>query len=433
MAETNTKSSWLNRTVLGVGLTSLFSDWSHETATAVLPAFLALIGAGPAWLGVIEGVADGLSSFTKLAAGHFTDRLKTRKPLAVFGYAVTAFATASFGLATAAFEVMLGRTLAWFGRGVRSPAKKALLAADVPPGAYGRAFGFERLMDTCGAIAGPLTALWLLEQTRQSYRQVFLWTLVPGLTAVVVFWLFVRERPVEARPRAIIHCRIEIAASSLSAIFSGGRSIRRGRFFAHDVDSVCVARAGAGARSGSRGEHRGWAVYVAQRVLCRLGVCERMDQRSCARAEICFGGGIWACVGDGDAFVHEYAIARVARRDRCACWTLRWDRGSAGRFGRGGIGGEGSAWDGVWDAGGGECGRRFFVERARRIFVERVFGAGGVWHVGGFIFGWYGNGFAAATLNDCAGTACRADTILQFPSSTRRNLAVYALSSPSNI
>src|SRR6185312_9294186 len=183
MAETKTKTSWLNRTVLGIGLTSLFSDWSHETATAVLPAFLALIGAGPAWLGVIEGVADGLSSFTKLAAGHFTDRLKTRKPLAVLGYAVTAFATASFGLATAASEVMLGRTLAWFGRGVRSPAKKALLAADVPPGAYGRAFGFERLMDTCGAIAGPLTALWLLEKTQHSYRQVFLWTLVPGVEA----------------------------------------------------------------------------------------------------------------------------------------------------------------------------------------------------------------------------------------------------------
>src|ERR1700748_2223043 len=170
MTETNAKSSWLNRTVLGVGLTSLFSDWSHETATAVLPAFLALIGAGPAWLGVIEGVADGLSSFTKLAAGHFTDRLKTRKPLAVVGYAVTAVATASFGPATAASGVMIGRTLAWFGRGVRSPAKKALLAADVPPGAYGRAFGFERLMDTVGAIAGLLTALWLLGKTPHSYR-----------------------------------------------------------------------------------------------------------------------------------------------------------------------------------------------------------------------------------------------------------------------
>jgi MFS family permease len=193
--------SWLNRTVLGVGLTSLFSDWSHETATAVLPSFLAAIGAGPAWLGAIEGIADGLSSFAKLAAGHYTDRLKRRKPLAVFGYAFTALATASFAFATHAYHVLFGRALAWLGRGVRSPAKKALLAADTPAGAYGRAFGLERLMDTVGAIAGPLTALWLLEVTNHSYRKVFLWTLVPGLVAVAAFWLLVRERPIETREK----------------------------------------------------------------------------------------------------------------------------------------------------------------------------------------------------------------------------------------
>jgi hypothetical protein len=192
---------WLNRTVLGVGLTSLFSDWSHETATAVLPAFLAIIGAGPGWLGVIEGVADGLSSFAKLAAGHFTDRLKHRKPLALFGYAFTALATSSFAFATHAVHVLLGRAAAWLGRGVRSPARKALLAAAVPSSAYGRAFGLERLMDTLGAIAGPLTALWLLKTTHHNYRAVFLWTLVPGMTAVASFWLLVRERPFEPKPK----------------------------------------------------------------------------------------------------------------------------------------------------------------------------------------------------------------------------------------
>src|SRR5690242_502982 len=195
------KQSWLNRTVLGVGLTSLFSDWSHETATAVLPAFLATIGAGPAWLGAIEGVADGLSSFAKLVAGHYTDRLKSRKPLAVFGYAFTALCTASFGFATHAYHVLLGRAGAWLGRGVRSPARKALLAADVPPHAYGRAFGLERLMDTLGAIFGPLTALWLLEVTNHSYHKVFFWTLLPGLIAVACFWLLVRERPIAARSK----------------------------------------------------------------------------------------------------------------------------------------------------------------------------------------------------------------------------------------
>ena len=199
MSSRTESNSWANRPVLGVGLTSLFSDWSHETATAVLPAFLATIGAGAAWLGAIEGVADGLSSFTKLASGHFADRLKHRKPLAVFGYAFTALATASFAVATNAYHVLFGRVTAWLGRGVRSPAKKALLAADVPPNAYGRAFGLERLMDTVGAIAGPLTALWLLEVTGHSYRKVFLWTLLPGLTAVALFWLLVRERPISPK------------------------------------------------------------------------------------------------------------------------------------------------------------------------------------------------------------------------------------------
>jgi MFS family permease len=192
-------NGWLNRTVLGVGLTSLFSDWSHEIATAVLPAFLATIGAGPAWLGAIEGIADGLSSFTKLGAGYYTDRLKRRKPLAVFGYAFTALATASFAFATHAYHVLFGRAGAWLGRGVRSPAKKALLAADVSPSAYGRAFGLERLMDTVGAIAGPLTAMWLLAVTHHSYRTVFLWTLLPGMTAVGSFWLLVREKPIAKR------------------------------------------------------------------------------------------------------------------------------------------------------------------------------------------------------------------------------------------
>jgi MFS family permease len=195
------KENWLNRTVLGVGLTSLFSDWSHEIATAVLPAFLAAIGEGPGWLGAIEGIADGLSSFTKLGAGYFTDQLKRRKPLAVFGYAFTALATASFAFAAHAYHVLFGRAAAWLGRGVRSPAKKALLAADVPPSAYGRAFGLERLMDTIGAIVGPLTALWLLNVTNYNYRTVFLWTLLPGMVAVASFWFLVRERPIETRKK----------------------------------------------------------------------------------------------------------------------------------------------------------------------------------------------------------------------------------------
>src|SRR5579862_2585144 len=184
---TTHQNTWLNRTVVAVGLTSLASDWSHEMATAILPALLLSLGAGPGWLGAIEGVADGLSSFTKLASGHWTDRLRHRKPLVVSAYALTALATGSIAFATNALEVMIARSTAWLARGVRSPARKALLAAAVPREAYGRAFGFERMMDTLGAILAPLTALWLLSVTNHNYRHVLYWTLVPGLLAAVFF------------------------------------------------------------------------------------------------------------------------------------------------------------------------------------------------------------------------------------------------------
>ena len=188
------KFRWLNRTVLGIGLASLFSDWSHEIATTILPAFLASMGAAAAWLGLIEGVSDGLSSFAKMASGYYTDKLQRRKPIAVIGYLVTALGTASFGLATAAWHILISRSLAWLGRGVRSPVRKALLAAAVTKETYGRAFGFERMMDTCGAIIGPATAFVLLAALQHNYRNIFLLTLIPGVCAAGVIAFLVKEK-----------------------------------------------------------------------------------------------------------------------------------------------------------------------------------------------------------------------------------------------
>jgi MFS family permease len=192
--ELTIKGRWLNRTVLGIGLASLFSDWSHEIATSVMPAFLATMGVAAAWLGMIEGVSDGLSSFAKMASGYYTDRLRHRKPVAVAGYVVTALGTASFGLATAAWHVLIARSIAWLGRGVRTPVRKALLAGAVTKDTYGRAFGFERMMDTCGAIVGPASAVALLTAVNHHYPTLFAWTLVPGLVAAVFIGFVVVEK-----------------------------------------------------------------------------------------------------------------------------------------------------------------------------------------------------------------------------------------------
>ncbi len=194
IAVTQSSPPWLNRTVLGIGLASLFSDWSHEIATTVMPAFLATMGVAAVWLGIIEGVSDGLSSFAKLGSGFYTDKLRKRKPIAIVGYLVTALGTASFAFATNTWHVLVARACAWLGRGVRTPIRKTLLAGAVSRETYGRAFGFERMMDTVGAIAGPATAFLLLPLVHHHYPTLFALTLIPGLIAVAVIAFLVKEK-----------------------------------------------------------------------------------------------------------------------------------------------------------------------------------------------------------------------------------------------
>jgi len=197
------RAGWLNRNVLGMALASFFSDAGHEAATAILPLFLVSIGAPPFALGAIEGVADAVSSFVKLAAGWFSDRIGRRKPIAVTGYTLTGLTTGLFALATAWPHVLLARAAGWFGRGIRGPVRDAMLSESVTPETRGKAFGFHRAGDTLGAITGPVIALALLsllagrEATALTYRQIFWITLIPGLLSALSFALFVKER---ARP-----------------------------------------------------------------------------------------------------------------------------------------------------------------------------------------------------------------------------------------
>jgi MFS family permease len=178
---------WLTRGVLGIGLASLFSDWGHEAATAILPAFLASLGAPAYALGLIEGVSDGLSSFAKLAGGWIADRPAFRKPIGIIGYLATGLSTFAYAFAHLWPTVLVIRALGWVGRGGRGPSRDALLADAVAPGTEGRAFGFERAMDTIGAVLGPLSATAILGIV--GMRGVLLWSLAPGLAAAVAFAL----------------------------------------------------------------------------------------------------------------------------------------------------------------------------------------------------------------------------------------------------
>jgi len=185
---------WFNRTTVGVALASLFSDVSHELGTAVLPSLLLSIGAGSAALGIVEGMADGISSVAKLWGGVMTDRVTRRKPLASVGYLVTAVGVAAIGVCTAAWQVLLCRVCAWIGRGSRSAPRDYLMAQAVSPETRGRAFGMERAGDALGAVIGPLVALVLLSSGLAPH-QVMIGSLLPGLLAFLAITLLVRERP----------------------------------------------------------------------------------------------------------------------------------------------------------------------------------------------------------------------------------------------
>ena len=187
-----TATRWLSRTVLGIGLASLLSDLSHETVTSILPALLASMGVAAGALGTIEGVADGFSSLAKLYGGWWTDRLEKRKRLCAGGYGAMAAATGIIASATAWPVLMVGRTGAWISRGLRTPARKALLADAVTPENYGRAFGFERMMDTVGAILAPLAVMAML-RLGLTTRMVLWLALFPAIAATFAILLFVRE------------------------------------------------------------------------------------------------------------------------------------------------------------------------------------------------------------------------------------------------
>src|SRR5204862_2009649 len=96
--------------------------------------------------------------------------------------------------ATSAWHVLVARALAWFGRGVRTPVRKALLAGSVLKETYGRAFGFERMMDTLGAIVGPASAFFLLQALNYHYPTLFAFTLIPGLIATALIAFVVKEK-----------------------------------------------------------------------------------------------------------------------------------------------------------------------------------------------------------------------------------------------
>lgn len=208
MSETKTaKANWLTPGVGGIGAASLLSDLGHEVPTSLLPRFIASLGGSAAALGIIEGIADGLAGISRLFGGALADDPSRRRATAVGGYASVAVLSGLIGAATALWQVAFLRVSAWTARGLRVPSRNALLADATPPEAYGRAYGFERMMDNLGAIGGPLLALALVAAF--SVRTAILLSIIPGLLATVaIIYAIARLPKLAAHERKPIRIKV---------------------------------------------------------------------------------------------------------------------------------------------------------------------------------------------------------------------------------
>jgi MFS family permease len=187
----------VTRTVVLIGLTSLFTDISSEMVAAVLPLYLVTIrGLDPVQFGVIDGIYQGGSALVRIAFGFVADRLRRYRDVAAFGYGISAFsklgliaAGSSWGAVTA--TVLADRT----GKGVRTAPRDALISMSSAKESLGVSFGVHRALDTLGAMIGPIIAFALLALAPDAFNELFLVSFCFALIGLAILLLLVEEPP----------------------------------------------------------------------------------------------------------------------------------------------------------------------------------------------------------------------------------------------
>ncbi len=179
----------LSKNVRSLGWVSLFNDIASEMIYPLLPLFLnTVLGAGVVFIGLIEGIAESVSSFLKLFSGWVSDRFRKRKGLIFFGYALASMTRPFIGLATSSYQVLFLRFFDRIGKGVRAAPRDALLSQSCGKEERGKAFGFQRAMDHAGAMTGPLLASLVMTLFTKDLRIIFLLAFIPSLFCLWILW-----------------------------------------------------------------------------------------------------------------------------------------------------------------------------------------------------------------------------------------------------
>ncbi|PIP20261.1 MAG: MFS transporter [Candidatus Omnitrophica bacterium CG23_combo_of_CG06-09_8_20_14_all_40_11] len=200
--------------IILLGITSLLTDISSEMVYPILPIYLVTqLGVGPAILGLIEGIAESLSSLLKVFSGYFSDKIKSRKPFAIFGYASSTLGKFFLYISVNWWFVLAGRVIDRFGKGVRTAPRDALIADSAKDKKKGAAFGLHRAMDTLGATIGVFGAYLLITKYKGTFKNIFLFSLIPAFLGVLFLFL-VKEKKAQAQSSAV-NTRIQFKWQSL--------------------------------------------------------------------------------------------------------------------------------------------------------------------------------------------------------------------------
>ncbi len=178
-----------------LGLVSFFNDSASEMIYPLLPVFLtSYLGAGTAIVGLIEGIAESISSLSKLISGWLSDLWKKRKIIVIGGYGLSSLSRPIIGITTSWAQVLSLRFVDRLGKGIRTSPRDALLIDSVSEKERGKAFGFQRAFDHLGAVVGPIIAFTLLKAFHLNLRIVFLLAILPSIMILVLLIFFVKEK-----------------------------------------------------------------------------------------------------------------------------------------------------------------------------------------------------------------------------------------------
>lgn len=193
MQEKNKKIFGLEKNIFVLGLTSFFNDFSNEIILSSFPAFFtSVLKSGAASLGLVEGIADGVSNILKIYSGRLSDKLAKRRLFIFLGYGLSV-AVRPFYIFVSSVSGVLGlRMLDRVGKGVREAPRDVIISVSSPQNELGRSFGYHRTMDTIGGILGPLVAYVILTKWPNNWNLLFMTAFFLGIASFVTIF-FVKE------------------------------------------------------------------------------------------------------------------------------------------------------------------------------------------------------------------------------------------------